>query len=199
MFEKIKVWSAICLGLTNQNYLATNRQQNYARHETAKNSATAVLKAGVITLFFVLSMSHESANATPCSCWDSGTSVRLGASCWAAWDTGNFSPDLTDAQTLSGAIEAAIGGLGATTVGVVAAVVATDPAAATTLATMAYAVMGVALGYIMYTGIEAMEACRKVCQATNTAYNLNKSVWWYADPTALEACHATRPELVNKY
>lgn len=29
---------------------------------------------------------HTKAVATPCSCWDSGTSVYMGAKCHAAWD-----------------------------------------------------------------------------------------------------------------
>lgn len=124
--------------------------------------------------------------------------------CWAAFDTGVFSPsfDLSEVSKVKAEIDKLFNGvmskenwdkakdaLGKATGTPIKAI--WDPA--------------FYIGSFVGAGVDAMENCRKACQSANKLNNLNQSVWWYADATALNSCKnfATRSnnfnQIINKY
>jgi len=168
------------------------------------------LITALIAFGLVAGLISMSANSSPCSCWDGGMkacqtkdSSGIGCSkCWAAFDTGVFSPSfsLDEVKKVKAEIDKLFGGaMSEENWNKAKEAVAT----ATGVPIKAIWDPSFYVGSFIGAGVDAMENCRKACQSVNKMHNLNQSVWWYADTTALNSCKdfATRSkiDIINKY
>ena len=140
--------------------------------------------------------------SAPCSCWDRGEigchnlNNATCSRCWAAWDTGVFSPSF-DLAKETAAVKAEVDKVynGVTSKeNVDKAVNAVMGAAGVPFADKIWEAIQHGSAFIG-AGIDAMELCKKACHSAKAKYNLTApyssnpdGVWWYADETALNSC-----------
>ena len=133
------------------------------------------LGTGLVLSLFLLTASAGETNATPCSCWDSGTTKHMGAKCYGAWtdmgQAGSFNwPELKleIPKTQADAKKEAL----------------------------------TWLFNLMINGAQTMEACHGLCNELKKKLEkegIKFLPWWYADETAFQSCKDDFKDVVDKY
>ncbi len=131
--------------------------------------------------------------SSPCSCWSAGTvgchnwDTPGCARCWAGWDTGFFTKnfDFKEYEKVKKEIDDLFGGV-MSKENWDKAKKAIDKATGVPVSMLWDPAF--MLGSLVGAGVDAMENCRMACQTANRLNKLDQTVWWYADPTAMDSC-----------